>query len=163
MSGQPTFVDLIDHNSEFNPWVFDKDPFLKITHFLSREHFIKDGGPAKTYTSWIVLENKAKLALKGVSVYLSADEEGPQANVAAQFREPDGSWGPGLAFTKIPDLYPGEQSGKIFFNIRIVRTLPGGSLNKWTLQTNFNPTYTISYDRNYEKIWQSSAQIIPMS
>lgn len=155
------YTNLLTHNEEFTTHVFGDD-VLEITHHVSVKHFIMDdASPSYPYSSYFTVRNKAGVALKDISVAISAGESPDQGNVQTQFRRgASDAWLPGVMIPVGALAANATSPVKHWFTIQIMRVLPGGALENWKMNTYLNPTYKISYDDNYGDTWKSVANVI---
>ena len=153
-------TNLLIRNEDYNDnYELQGDPVLGIRLQRSFKHFIKDNAdPSYTYTSYFFVINKLPVSLDEVEIYLATGEEPDQPNVQTQFLGDDGRWYSSLAI-KIGHLEPNATSLRQTFTIQIVRVLPAGSLNNFTLNNYFNPSYRVSYSNNQD-LWNAQAQVI---
>lgn len=151
-------TNLLLRNSDYRETVIDGDPVLSLKLYKSYEHFIKDdASPSYTYTSYFTLINKLPVSLDEVSVFLSTGETPDQANIQTYFETPSG---PNVfQQINIGHLEPNATSLRQSFTIKIVRVMPFGKLNNFTLNFYYNPTYKVSYDNNQD-MWNAPSQVI---
>lgn len=155
-----TYTNLLIRNEDYDPsYELPGDPVIGIQHQVSHKHFIKDDAePSYTYTSYFYVRNKLPISIQDVIIYLASGETPDQPNVQTQFQQPDGSWQPSLSVS-VGHIEPNATSAQQTFTIRIIRVLPGGSLNNFTLNTYFNPEYKVAYNANQD-LWNSESQVI---
>ncbi len=154
------YTNLLTHNEDYNGnYVLDGDPVLGIRLERSFKHFIQDDAdPNYTYTSYFYVINKLPVSLDDVEIFLATGETPDQPNIQTQFEANNGLWLPSLSI-KVGHLEPHATSLRQTFTIRIVRVLPGGSLNNFTLNNYYNPSYKVSYSNNRD-LWTAKAEVI---
>ncbi len=154
------YTNLLTKNEDYNPnYILDGDPVIRIRLDKSFKHFIKDDAqPSYTYTSYFYVINKLPVSLQDVQVFLSTGETPDQPNVQTQFQGPGGQWLPS-AQINIGHIEPNGTSLRQTFTIQIIRVLPAGSLNNFTLNYYYNPSYRVDYSNNQD-LWNAPSQVI---